>query len=141
MRNNEFVIDEWHEVDDHKEHHGSTRFKEFDGTERETPTLEGGIIGGLQDQDWDTADRDYARSYKFIYNKIDSALNEAAANALGNLNISLTAAKEVAADAIAKAGTECKTLYDFYEYDDLAKYNLDAAIIDWQLFGKKKVTP
>jgi len=102
---------------------------------------EGGIIGGLQDQDLDTADRDYARSYKFIYNKIDSALYEAAANALENLNISLTAAKEVAADAIAKAVTECKTLYDFYEYDDLAKYNLDAAIIDWQLFGKKKVTP
>lgn len=58
MYNNEFVIDEWYEVDDHKEHYGSTRFKEFDGTERETPTLEGGIIGGLQDQDWDTADRD-----------------------------------------------------------------------------------
>ena len=132
---NEMVIDQW------QEENGKTSYREFDGTERETPTLEGGIIGGLQDQDWDTADRDYARSYKFIYNKIDSALYEAAANALGNLNISLTAAKEVAADAIAKAVTECKTLYDFYEYDDLAKYNLDAAIIDWQLFGKKKVTP
>ncbi len=58
MHNNEFVIDEWYEVDDHKEHYGSTQFQEFDGTERETPTLEGGIIGGLQDQDWDTADRD-----------------------------------------------------------------------------------
>ena len=32
---NEFAIDEWYEVDDHKEHHGSTMFKEFDGTERE----------------------------------------------------------------------------------------------------------
>ena len=29
---------------------------------KEVPDLEGGIIGGLQDQDWDTADRDYARS-------------------------------------------------------------------------------
>lgn len=57
---NEFVIDQWCEVDDHKEHYGSTQFQEYDGTERkdETPTLKGGIIGGLQDQDWDTADRD-----------------------------------------------------------------------------------
>lgn len=57
---NEFVIDKWYEVDDHKEHYGSTKFQEYDGTERkdETPALKGGIIGGLQDQDWDTADRD-----------------------------------------------------------------------------------
>ena len=58
QHDNEFCIDQWYEVDDHKEHYGSTQFQEFDGTERETPTLEGGIIGGLQDQDWDTADRD-----------------------------------------------------------------------------------
>lgn len=132
---NEIVIDQW------VEENGKTRFTEYDGTERkdggndrnDVPDLEGGIIGGLLDN----ADRDYARSYKFIREKIDSALYEAAANALENLNISLTAAKEVAADAIAKAITECKTLYDFYEYDDLSEYNLDAAITDWQLFGKK----
>lgn len=131
---NEMVIDQW------QEENGKTSYREFDGTERKDG---GNNYSNVPDLDEfnDTADRDYARSYKFIYNKIDSALYEAAANALENLNISLTAAKEVAADAIAKAVTECKTLYDFYEYDDLAKYNLDAAIIDWQLFGKKKVTP
>ena len=55
MHNNEFAIDEWYEVDNHKEHHGSTRFKEFDGTEREdekhVPDL---------DDFCDTADKDYA---------------------------------------------------------------------------------
>ena len=53
MHNNEFAIDECHEVDDHKEHHGSTKFKEFDGTERgddkQVPTL---------DEFNDTADSD-----------------------------------------------------------------------------------
>jgi len=128
--NNEQVIDQW------VEENGKTRYQEFDGTERkdDTPYLDGGIVGGLLDN----ADRDHQA---FLTDKISDELYEAAANALENLNISLTAAKEVAADAIAKAVTECKTLYDFYEYDDLAKYNLDAAIIDWQLFGKKKVTP
>jgi len=127
---NEFAIDQW------REENGKTRYQEFDGTERkdDTPYLDGGIVGGLLDN----ADRDHQA---FLTDKISDELYEAAANALENLNISLTAAKEVAADAIAKAVTECKTLYDFYEYDDLAKYNLDAAIIDWQLFGKKKVTP
>jgi len=133
MHNNEFVIDEWYEVDDHKEHYGSTRFKEFDGTERETPTLEGGIIGGLQDQDWDTADRDYARSYKFIYEKISDRLYEAAANVLRHTKLSMPTAKEVAADAIRREVAECKTDYDFHEYEELTEYNLDAVLIDYEL--------
>ncbi len=130
---NEFAIDEWYEVDDHKEHHGSTMFKEFDGTERETPTLEGGIIGGLQDQDWDTADRDYAKQYKFIYEKISDRLYEAAANALRHTKLSMPTAKEVAADAIRREVAECKTDYDFHEYDELITYNLDAALTDYEL--------
>ena len=56
MHNNEFVIDEWYEVDDHKEHHGSTRFKEFDGTERKDDRNE---VPDL-DEFNDTADKDYA---------------------------------------------------------------------------------
>ncbi len=130
---NEFAIDEWYEVDDHKEHHGSTMFKEFDGTERETPTLEGGIIGGLQDQDWDTADRDYAKQYKFIYEKISDRLYEAAANVLRHTKLSIPTAKEVAADAIRREVAECKTDYDFHEYDELTEYNLDAALTDYEL--------
>ena len=133
MHNNEFVIDEWYEVDDHKEHYGSTQFQEFDGTERETPTLEGGIIGGLQDQDWDTADRDYARSYKFIYEKISDRLYEAAANVLRHTKLSMPTAKEVAADAIRREVAECKTDYDFHEYEELTEYNLDAVLIDYEL--------
>ena len=66
MRNNEFVIDEWHEVDDHKEHHGSTMFKEFDGTEREdekhVPDL---------DDFCDTADKD---RYENEMTQYDAAL-------------------------------------------------------------------
>ena len=54
MYDNEFAIDKWYEVDDHKEHHGSTRFKEFDGTERKdekhVPDL---------DEFNDTADHDF----------------------------------------------------------------------------------
>jgi len=128
--NNEQVIDQW------VEENGKTRYQEFDGTERkdDTPYLDGGIVGGLLDN----ADRDHQA---FLTDKISDELYEAAADALRHKTLSEAAAKEVAADAIAKAVTECKTLYDFYEYDDLAKYNLDAAIIDWQLFGKKKVTP
>ena len=34
QHDNEFCIDQWDEVDDHKEHYGSTQFQEFDGTER-----------------------------------------------------------------------------------------------------------
>ncbi len=129
MHNNEFAIDEWYEVDNHKEHYGSTQFQEFDGTERETPTLEGGIIGGLQDD----ADSDYARSYKFIYEKISDRLYEAAANVLRHTKLSIPTAKEVAADAIQREVAECKTDYDFHEYDELAEYNLDAALTDYEL--------
>jgi len=171
---NEFCIDQWHHVDDHKEEFGTTSFKEFDGTEREdetrfkaikkklmafttnyptaeaarvidaiarkavtahkeVPDLEGGIIGGLQDQDWDTADRDYARSYKFIYEKISDRLYEAAANVLRHTKLSMPTAKEVAADAIRREVAECKTDYDFHEYEELTEYNLDAVLIDYEL--------
>ena len=51
---NEFCIDKWHHVDDHKEEFGTTSFKEFDGTEREdekhVPDL---------DEFNDTADHDF----------------------------------------------------------------------------------
>jgi len=65
MHNNEFVIDEWYEVDDHKEHHGSTKFKEFDGTERgddkQVPTL---------DEFNDTADSDRYENEMAQYNAV-----------------------------------------------------------------------
>lgn len=100
---------------------------------KEVPDLEGGIIGGLQDQDWDTADRDYARSYKFIYEKISDRLYEAAANVLRHTKLSMPTAKEVAADAIRREVAECKTDYDFHEYEELTEYNLDAVLIDYEL--------
>ena len=63
---NEVVIDKWYEVDDHKEHHGSTMFKEFDGTEREdekhVPDL---------DDFCDTADKD---RYENEMTQYDTAL-------------------------------------------------------------------
>ena len=67
MHNNEFVIDEWYEVDDHKEHHGSTRFKEFDGTERKDDRNE---VPDLEDF-CDTADRD---RYENEMTQYDTAL-------------------------------------------------------------------
>ena len=133
---NEFCIDQWHHVDDHKEEFGTTSFKEFDETERkdggdrnEVPDLDGGIIGGLQDD----ADRDYAKQYKFIYEKISDRLYEAAANVLRHTKLSIPTAKEVAADAIRREVAECKTDYDFHEYDELTEYNLDAALTDYEL--------
>ena len=65
MHNNEFVIDEWYEVDDHKEHHGSTRFKEFDGTEREDEKH----VPDLEDF-CDTADRDRYENEMAQYNAV-----------------------------------------------------------------------
>ncbi len=65
MHNNEFVIDEWYEVDDHKEHHGSTRFKEFDGTERKDDR-----VPDLEDF-CDTADKD---RYENEMTQYDTAL-------------------------------------------------------------------
>ena len=63
---NEFAIDEWYEVDDHKEYYGSTMFKEFDGTEREdekhVPDL---------DDFCDTADKD---RYENEMTQYDTAL-------------------------------------------------------------------
>ena len=50
---NEFCIDQWHHVDDHKEEFGTTSFKEFDGTEREDEKH----VPDLEDF-CDTADRD-----------------------------------------------------------------------------------
>ena len=128
---NEFAIDQW------EEENGKTSYREFDGTERkdgsndrnEVPDLDGGIIGGLQDD----ADRDYAKQYKFIYEKISDRLYEAAANVLRHTKLSMPTAKEVAADAIRREVAECKKDYDFHEYDELTEYNLDAALTDYEL--------
>ena len=51
---NEFCIDQWHHVDDHKEEFGTTSFKEFDGTEREDEKH----VPDLEDF-CDTADHDF----------------------------------------------------------------------------------
>lgn len=51
---NEFCIDKWHHVDDHKEEFGTTSFKEFDGTEREDEKH----VPDLEDF-CDTADHDF----------------------------------------------------------------------------------
>ena len=63
---NEFCIDQWHHVDDHKEEFGTTSFKEFDGTEREdekhVPDL---------DDFCDTADKD---RYENEMTQYDTAL-------------------------------------------------------------------
>ena len=63
---NEFCIDKWHHVDDHKEEFGTTSFKEFDGTEREdekhVPDL---------DDFCDTADKD---RYENEMTQYDTAL-------------------------------------------------------------------
>ena len=55
---NEFCIDQWHHVDDHKEEFGTTSFKEFDETERK----DGDDRNEVPDLDEfnDTADKDYA---------------------------------------------------------------------------------
>ena len=53
---NEFCIDQWHHVDDHKEEFGATSFKEFDGTERKDG---GDRCEAFNLEDFcDTADRD-----------------------------------------------------------------------------------
>ena len=80
MYDNEFAIDKWYEVDDHKEHHGSTRFKEFDGTEREdekhVPDL---------DDFCDTADRDRYENemaqYDAVLETMDTDLAECSSEA------------------------------------------------------------
>lgn len=125
---NEIVIDQW------VEENGKTRFTEYDGTERkdggndrnDVPDLEGGIIGGLLDN----ADRDH---YGFLTDKINDELYAAADDALRHKILSEAAAKEVAADAIRRKVAECKTLYDYHNYDELIEYNLDAALIDYGL--------
>ena len=114
MHNNEFVIDERYEVDDHKEHYGSTQFQEFDGTERETPTLEGGIIGGLQDQDWDTADRD-------IY---DTFLQENADRVARYIEQAIKKAKEDGEDPYSAAYQAA----DFYDEAGLADAEINSMI-------------
>ena len=114
MHNNEFVIDEWYEVDDHKEHYGSTQFQEFDGTERETPTLEGGIIGGLQDQDWDTADRD-------IY---DTFLQENTDRVNRYIEQAIEKAKEEGEDPYSAAYQAA----DFYDEAGLADVEINSMI-------------
>ena len=58
---NEFCIDQWHHVDDHKEEFGTTSFKEFDGTEREDDNKRRNEVPDLDwDTSWDAADKDYA---------------------------------------------------------------------------------
>ena len=118
---NEFCINQW------EEENGKTNYQEFDGTERkdDTPYLDGGIVGVL-----DNADRDHQA---FLTDKISDELYEAAADALRHKTLSEAAAKEVAADAIRRKVAECKTLYDYHDYDTLIEYNLDAALIDYGL--------
>lgn len=101
---------------------------DYDGTERkdDVPTLDGGIIGVLLDN----ADRDH---YAFLTDKISDQIYNAAADALRHRTLSEAAAKEIAADAIRREVAECKTLYNYYGYDDLVEYNLDAALIDYGL--------
>ena len=114
QHDNEFCIDQWYEVDDHKEHYGSTQFQEFDGTERETPTLEGGIIGGLQDQDWDTADRD-------IY---DTFLQENADRVARYIEQAIKKAKEDGEDPYSAAYQAA----DFYDEAALTDTEVTAMI-------------
>lgn len=84
MHNNEFVIDEWYEVDDHKEHHGSTKFKEFDGTERKDG---GNNYSNVPDLDEfnDTADKDRyeneAAQYDAALESFDTELAECSSEA------------------------------------------------------------
>ena len=63
---NEFCIDKWHHVDDHKEEFGTTSFKEFDGTEREDEKH----VPDLEDF-CDTADKD---RYENEMTQYDTAL-------------------------------------------------------------------
>ena len=107
--NNEQVIDQW------VEENGKTRFTEYDGTERkdggndrnDVPDLEGGIIGGLQDQDWDTADRDTH----------DAFLQDNADRVQRYINIAVRIAKEDGEDPI-EAAHEAVNYYDEYGLSD-----------------------
>jgi len=71
---NEFCIDQW------VEENGKTRYQEFDGTERkdDTPYLDGGIVGGLQDNaDKDLHDReneDWDAMVKAIENELSDQI-------------------------------------------------------------------
>ena len=80
---NEFAIDEWYEVDDHKEYYGSTQFQEFDGTERK----DGGDrceVFNLEDF-CDTADRDRYENemaqYDAVLETMDTDLAECSSEA------------------------------------------------------------
>ena len=80
---NEFCIDQWHHVDDHKEEFGTTSFKEFDGTERE----DGGDrceVFNLEDF-CDTADRDRYENemaqYDAVLETMDTDLAECSSEA------------------------------------------------------------
>ena len=80
---NEFCIDQWHHVDDHKEEFGTTSFKEFDGTERKD--------GGDRCEDFnledfcDTADRDRYENemaqYDAVLETMDTDLAECSSEA------------------------------------------------------------
>lgn len=80
---NEFCIDQWHHVDDHKEEFGTTSFKEFDGTERK----DGGDrceVFNLEDF-CDTADRDRYENemaqYDAVLETMDTDLAECSSEA------------------------------------------------------------
>ena len=83
QHDNEFCIDQWYEVDDHKEEFGTTSFKEFDGTERE----DGGDrceVFNLEDF-CDTADRDRYENemaqYDAVLETMDTDLAECSSEA------------------------------------------------------------
>ena len=80
---NEFCIDQWHHVDDHKEEFGTTSFKEFDETERK----DGGDrceVFNLEDF-CDTADRDRYENemaqYDAVLETMDTDLAECSSEA------------------------------------------------------------
>ena len=83
QHDNEFCIDQWHHVDDHKEEFGTTSFKEFDGTERK----DGGDrceVFNLEDF-CDTADRDRYENemaqYDAVLETMDTDLAECSSEA------------------------------------------------------------
>ena len=84
MYDNEFAIDECHEVDDHKEHYGSTQFQEFDGTERKDGGNDYNNVPDL-DEFNDTADKDRyeneAAQYDAALESFDTELAECSSEA------------------------------------------------------------
>lgn len=80
---NEFCIDQWHHVDDHREEFGTTSFKEFDGTEREAYGDRCEVFN--LDDFCDTADRDRYENemaqYDAVLETMDTDLAECSSEA------------------------------------------------------------